>query len=1028
MLPVLVGLAISAPVVAEDIELYVNHNVQTNENARVLIVFDTSGSMAFSTLTGNDCGYDNYNRRWILCDDNRLNVAQNAVKNLVNSNKDVDFGLMRFSGSDGGYVLSRIHSNNTKILKAVDDLPADGATPITETLWEAYLYMTGQQIDFADGIQDRDKAVDNNKYYKSPFRKDDNGNKAPLRCDNSINVILMTDGDPSNDSDRNNNIKELHNSIFIDAIPFEPGDYKNSYLVALAKILHGTKETQVDLFSETPDIVDTARVYTIGFGTGMSKGGKDLLDMTARVGGGKYLHADTADELSKALNQTISQIREENSSFTSPSFASNNVDQTRSKNAIYFTMFYPEIGTRWQGNLKKLEVSGNKIVDTKGVKALDSNGLIDKNAHTFWPDADSAPDGNAVKQGGVNAALASSSKERKLFSDGPSGQLINFDYDTISEVFNIVNKQKNKPSVDDLLVSDVQLESTINWARGIDVDDEDGDGSSQDKRNDIFGDPLHSKPLAIDYGNNDVRILIGTNAGFLHMFKDDSKNNKVEESWAFIPSALYSILKPLRVKEKGKEYGMDGPVSVYFNNKSLNSEGLNDGIIDASSGDQVWAIAGMRRGGRNYYAFDISNPDNPKKLWKNPIKGGDNGFEELGQTWSKPQIAYIKAWGDEPLLVFGAGYDTSKDSTRDSDTMGRDVYIVKAKTGEKVWSLRSDNAFKGKHSIAADVSLLDSDYDGYIDRIYAADTGGGVWRIDMPGISTNEFSHYKLAELGAGTDRRFFYKPVVARTVFSKVTISKGVTSRLDTPYDAVLIGSGNRSNPLNNNTADQLFMVRDENTITKSFKNNAPAAIVPSDLMSMNEDLFGKSLDNVGDFNALEAQLSNQFKGWRYELNGGEKSLAAATVVGGVAYFTSFTPGSTGALSNQCSLGAGGGSLYAFHLHYGTKVYDNLKFKTSYEMPDTPQLYFGDSCADGNSDGKCDDDTSKIVKSQFYLIGPGISGSETANPLEPLEITGPSLKVVDKKIQLVNDKSVGFGFKTQQTYIYKREENDEGN
>ena len=170
MLPVLLGLATSAPAVAEDIELYVNHNVQTDENARVLIVFDTSGSMAFSTLTGNNCGYDSKKRRWILCDDNRLNVAQNAVKNLVNSNKDVDFGLMRFAGSDGGYVLSRIHSNNTKILKAVDDLPADGATPITETLWEAYLYMTGQQIDFADGIQDRDKAVDNNKYYKSPFR------------------------------------------------------------------------------------------------------------------------------------------------------------------------------------------------------------------------------------------------------------------------------------------------------------------------------------------------------------------------------------------------------------------------------------------------------------------------------------------------------------------------------------------------------------------------------------------------------------------------------------------------------------------------------------------------------------------------------------------------------------------------------------------------------------------------------------------------------------------------------------------
>ena len=96
--------------------------------------------------------------------------------------------------------------------------------------------------------------------------------------------------------------------------------------------------------------------------------------------------------------------------------------------------------------------------------------------------------------------------------------------------------------------------------------------------------------------------------------------------------------------------------------------------------------------------------------------------------------------------------------------------------------------------------------------------------------------------------------------------------------------------------------------------------------------------------------------------------------------------------------------------------------------MPDTPQLYFGDSCADGNSDGKCDDNTNENVKSQFYLIGPGINGSETANPLKPLEITGPGLKVVDKKIQLVNDDSVGFGFRTQQTYIYKREENDEGN
>jgi type IV pilus assembly protein PilY1 len=486
---------------------------------------------------------------------------------------------------------------------------------------------------------------------------------------------------------------------------------------------------------------------------------------------------------------------------------------------------------------------------------------------------------------------------------------------------------------------------------------------------------------------------------------------------------------------------MDGPISVYFSNKSLNSEGLNDGIIDASKGDAVWAFAGMRRGGKNYYGLDITNPNQPKRLWSKPIEGGKGDFTELAQTWSKPQIAYIKAFGNKPLLVFGAGYDTNKDAAiRAEDSRGRGIYIVEAKTGSLVWALTpNSNGFKGKHSIAADLTTLDSDYDGYIDRIYASDTGGNIWRIDMPGEDSSEFSHFKLAELGSNQntqDRRFFYKPLIARTLFSKVTETTingdKVITRLDTPYDAVVIGSGNRSKPTNTNEQDQLFMIRDENTLTRSFKINAPAAIKPSDLMIMNDDPFGNTLDDIDGFNLVEAELAKK-KGWRYELAKGEKSLAAATVVGGVAYFTSFTPASDAVVENQCSLSGGGGALYAFHLHYGTKVYDQLKFATSYDVPDTPQLYFGatNSCTDSNGDGKCDDNPEEdvIEESQFFLIGPGIKGEQAENPLKPVEVTGPGLKVVDGKIQLVNDKEpIGFGFKTQQTYIYKREENDEIN
>eukprot|EP00487_Bulimina_marginata_P004977 TRINITY_DN22240_c0_g1_i1.p1 TRINITY_DN22240_c0_g1~~TRINITY_DN22240_c0_g1_i1.p1 ORF type:complete len:127 (-),score=18.27 TRINITY_DN22240_c0_g1_i1:162-497(-) len=110
---------------------------------------------------------------------------------------------------------------------------------------------------------------------------------------------------------------------------------------------------------------------------------------------------------------------------------------------------------------------------------------------------------------------------------------------------------------------------------------------------------------------------------------------------------------------------------------------------------------------------------------------------------------------------------------------------------------------------------------------------------------------------------------------------------------------------------------------------------------MNVNADPFGNSLDDVDKSVKNEIQLGKQ-SGWYYDLPAsGEKSLAAATVVGGVAYYTSYTPASATETINQCSLTGGAGSLYAFHLHYGTKVYDQLSFATSNDVPDTPLTLF---------------------------------------------------------------------------------------
>ena len=1003
---------------AEDIELYVNHNVKIDEKPRVLVIFDTSGSMAFSTKTGNSCGYNYTTGKYTLCSDSRLGVAKNAISDLVNDNEDIDFGLMRFNGDNGGYVMARLGSSRETVLGEVKKLPADGATPLAETLWEAYLYITGNSVYYGTNTNARDFTAESGGVYKSPFKP---VTGEPERCDNSVNIILMTDGDPSNDSNRNTDINNLHRYYFNNS---NGPVVSSSYLAALAKVIHGTKDVKIDLYPNTPKVDDFGRVYAIGFGSGMSNNGKALLDETAILGGGEYLHADTSEQLSEALKNTITRIREVNDTFTSPSVASNNVDQTRSRDSIYYAMFYPDSGARWRGNLKKLKVSGAQIVDSTNNQALNSDGLIDKGARTFWLPSTANADGNSVENGGVNLMLSTTATSgRKLYTDAPGGGLITFAKNEISTAYGNDTK-----AAEAFGVHKNDLQKTIDWARGIDVDNEDRDSSSSDQRADIFGDPLHSKPVTIDYGNDDVRILIGTNAGFLHMFKD--AGNTVSESWAFIPSSVYKIIDPIRKNQADtKKYGIDGPITIYFDDAN------RDGIVNGN--DRVWAFFGMRRGGNNYYGLDITNPNAPSLKWT--IQGGSGDFKELAQTWSAPTVSFVKAFGKEPVLIFGAGYDTNKDNVaRSNDSKGRGIYIVKASNGSLLWELtpsKTGNAkFSGNNSIAASITTLDSDYDGYSDRVYAVDTGGSVWRIDMPTDKTSDYTHFEFAKLSGGTnalDRRFFYKPMVARTLYSKVTNTvvngKSIITRKDTPFDAVLIGSGNRSKPTATVVNDQLYMIRDINTVTKPFTGtDIPATITVADLMNVNEDPFGNALDDINEFTKKEIELSRE-SGWYYDLPAnGEKSLAAATVVGGVAYFTSYTPASATETVNQCSLSGGSGSLYAFHLHYGTKVYDQLSFVTSNDVPDTPQLYFG-------STETCDDDKCN-EQSQFLMIGPGIKATESGstdlsaqNPFIPKEIRGPGISFDDDgNIDLVNKAiPIGFGFKTQQTFIYKREVND---
>jgi len=682
-----------------------------------------------------------------------------------------------------------------------------------------------------------------------------------------------------------------------------------------------------------------------------------LLKEAAKQGGGEYYPANDSPRLLSSLQAALSKILSVNSSFTSPSVASNNYDRTETLDSVYFAMFVPDRGPGWKGNLKKLKIVNGKQVDQGGNNAIDSTGSIDKNAKTFWTTG-TTPDGNDVTKGGVSQMLAAKTSRKVITNMGTGTALVDL---------NRANAQTFYGSAAALEialdVNTADVDDYLNWAIGLDVDDVNGDGSTTDIRQDVFGDPLHSKPLTINYGGSassqDVRIIVGTNAGALHMFQD--KGNTVDENWAFMPNEFVKNYKTLRdnFANTGKVYGIDGPASSYLYDKN------GDGAIKQADGDKAWIFFGLRRGGSSYYAMDVSDPDNPKLMWHKD--GNSAGFGELGQTWSQPKLAHsalnISNNVPKPVLIFGAGYDINKDSLAPgtADSVGRGVYIIDAESGNLLWSLTpaatsaTNTQFTGiTDSIPSQVATLDSDLDGLVDRMYMGDTGGNVWRVDMPGnnpfSSSKPWTVHKLASLGGITnldDRRFFSEPSIARITLTdtmQTTVNSVTTiTRQDRQYEAVLIGSGDRTNPLGTDTDDKFFMIRDKNTSTAPFvaspsstQNAIPSPILFSDLYDFTSNPFGQNLTSQQK-ETLELAVSAK-DGWFVDFtDSGEKGTAEAIAINGVAYFTSYVP--SAGQSQLCVVGAGVGRLYAIDMEQGTTVYSWRKTDVSASLPDVPEI-----------------------------------------------------------------------------------------
>jgi type IV pilus assembly protein PilY1 len=337
----------------------------------------------------------------------------------------------------------------------------------------------------------------------------------------------------------------------------------------------------------------------------------------------------------------------------------------------------------------------------------------------------------------------------------------------------------------------------------------------------------------------------------------------------------------------------------------------------------------MRRGGKAYYAFDITDPEYPDLMWTID-KSGD--FTELGFTFSNPRVGLVQTpTGARAAIMFAGGYDLNKDirgSVGSDDSEGNAMYVVDAETGDLIWKARGGSGSSGGNefvhpdlvdSIPSTLSVADTDGSGFTDRMIVGDTGGNIWRADMLGPDTTNWKLTRLASLGrhstgasgVATDRRFFHRPDLVQSQDSYGQ------------FDAVVIGSGNRADPLDigGMTENFTYMIKDRQTAAGS---GVDAGLQHADL----GDITNNCLQNGG---VCSVSLLD---GWRMFLREpGEKVLATALTISGKVFFTTYLPQS-GTGATACAPSEGGGRLYTVALQDGTAV---INYNTSDDDPDYP-------------------------------------------------------------------------------------------
>ena len=241
------------------------------------------------------------------------------------------------------------------------------------------------------------------------------------------------------------------------------------------------------------------------------------------------------------------------------------------------------------------------------------------------------------------------------------------------------------------------------------------------------------------------------------------------EMFAYVPRALYKNPDSSTNSVGLVNLGNPSFTHRYMVNATPKVYDIDFGRTPGGTGTD-WRsvlIGGMGKGGRSYYAMDVTDPSSwtsenavaAKVLW-------EFSDSAMGYTYGEPVVAKTKKYGW--VVIFLSGYNNV-------DGFGYFIF-VNPRTGEFLERVKTSTASPGlAHSNAFIVDASD----GTADSIYSGDLLGNLWRVDLTGTPTVYPPAFKIATLTDASDNP---QPVTSRP---SIEVHPGTKKRF------IMVGTG---------------------------------------------------------------------------------------------------------------------------------------------------------------------------------------------------------------------------------------------